>query len=135
LLFGYLGAVSAGFLLTAVPNWTGSLPLVGWPLAGLAALSLLGRGAGHLPVPFGRGDVVVLAVMTRASPSHAGQPLQATRGITALYVALIVAVLALHLAAGAWILAFGGFAVIYWPILARPRKAARQPNRARGADT
>ena len=30
-LFGYLGAVIAGFLLTAVPNWTGRLPIVGWP--------------------------------------------------------------------------------------------------------
>ncbi|WP_119165438.1 NnrS family protein [Algihabitans albus] len=44
-LFGYLGAVVAGFLLTAVPNWTGRLPLVGWPLFGLFALWLLGRVA------------------------------------------------------------------------------------------
>ena len=42
-LFGYLGAVIAGFLLTAVPNWTGRLPLVGWPLAGLFLLWLSGR--------------------------------------------------------------------------------------------
>jgi uncharacterized protein involved in response to NO len=42
-LFGYLGAVIAGFLLTAVPNWTGRLPIVGWPLAGLFALWLAGR--------------------------------------------------------------------------------------------
>ena len=42
-LFGYLGAVVAGFMLTAVPNWTGRLPIVGWPLAGLFALWLLGR--------------------------------------------------------------------------------------------
>lgn len=28
LLFGYLAAVIAGYLLTAVPNWKGSLPLV-----------------------------------------------------------------------------------------------------------
>ncbi len=32
-LFGYLGAVVAGFLLTAVPNWTGRLPIVGWRAA------------------------------------------------------------------------------------------------------
>ncbi|MDP4032876.1 MAG: NnrS family protein [Pseudorhodobacter sp.] len=44
-LFGYLGAVLAGFLLTAVPNWTGRLPIVGWPLAGLVALWLAGRAA------------------------------------------------------------------------------------------
>lgn len=44
-LFGYLGAVVAGFMLTAVPNWTGRLPIVGWPLAGLFALWLAGRVA------------------------------------------------------------------------------------------
>ncbi len=42
-LFGYLGAVLAGFLLTAVPNWTGRLPMVGWRLAGLFALWVAGR--------------------------------------------------------------------------------------------
>jgi uncharacterized protein involved in response to NO len=46
LLFGYGFAVLAGFLLTAVPNWTGRLPVIGWPTAGLAALWLLGRLAG-----------------------------------------------------------------------------------------
>ncbi len=44
-LFGYLGAVVAGFLLTAVPNWTGRLPIVGWRLGWLAALWLAGRVA------------------------------------------------------------------------------------------
>lgn len=44
-LFGYLGAIVAGFLLTAVPNWTGRLPIVGWPLGGLAVLWLAGRVA------------------------------------------------------------------------------------------
>ena len=42
-LFGYLGAVIAGFLLTAVPNWTGRLPIVGWRLGALAGLWLAGR--------------------------------------------------------------------------------------------
>lgn len=42
-LFGYLGAVVAGFLLTAVPNWTGRLPIVGWRLGLLAGLWLAGR--------------------------------------------------------------------------------------------
>jgi len=45
LLWGFGGAVIAGFLLTAVPNWTGRLPIVGWPLAGLFALWLAGRVA------------------------------------------------------------------------------------------
>jgi uncharacterized protein involved in response to NO len=43
MLFGYLGAVIAGFILTAVPNWTGRLPLSGAPLAGLVSLWLVGR--------------------------------------------------------------------------------------------
>ena len=30
-------------ILTAIPNWTGRLPLSGWPLAGLVALWLAGR--------------------------------------------------------------------------------------------
>jgi uncharacterized protein involved in response to NO len=42
-LFGYLGAVVAGFLLTAVPNWTGRMPIVGWRLGILAGLWLAGR--------------------------------------------------------------------------------------------
>ena len=42
-LFGYLGAVIAGFLLTAVPNWTGRPPLVGRLLGVLALLWLVGR--------------------------------------------------------------------------------------------
>ena len=44
-LWGYLPAVVAGFMLTAVPNWTGRLPIVGWPLAALWASWLLGRVA------------------------------------------------------------------------------------------
>src|SRR5512144_1737002 len=38
MLFGFVGAVITGFLLTAVPNWTGRLPIAGWPLASLFAL-------------------------------------------------------------------------------------------------
>ena len=33
LLYGYLPAVIVGFLFTAIPNWTGRLPLQGAPLA------------------------------------------------------------------------------------------------------
>jgi uncharacterized protein involved in response to NO len=43
MLFGYVGAVIAGFLLTAVPNWTGRLPIQGRPLAILFATWLAGR--------------------------------------------------------------------------------------------
>lgn len=42
-LFGYLGAVVGGFLLTAVPNWTGHLPVTGWGLGALVLLWCAGR--------------------------------------------------------------------------------------------
>jgi len=45
MLYGYVAATVAGFLLTAIPNWTGRLPVSGWPLAGLALLWLAGRAA------------------------------------------------------------------------------------------
>jgi uncharacterized protein involved in response to NO len=43
MIYGYGAAVIAGFLLTAIPNWTGRLPLQGRPLIALAALWLAGR--------------------------------------------------------------------------------------------
>ena len=45
MLFGYVSAIVAGFLLTAIPNWTGRLPVCGAPLAGLVTLWLAGRVA------------------------------------------------------------------------------------------
>lgn len=38
MLFGFVGAAIAGFVLTAVPNWTGRLPIAGWPLVVLFGL-------------------------------------------------------------------------------------------------
>lgn len=74
LLFGYLGAVAAGFLMTAVPNWTGRMPIVGWPLAGLFAVWVLGRISVTSSALFSPGvaalvdlvfPVLLLAAMTR----------------------------------------------------------------------
>ena len=45
MLFGFVMAAVAGFLLTAIPNWTQRLPVSGGPLALLAGLWLLGRVA------------------------------------------------------------------------------------------
>src|SRR5579859_6477216 len=45
MIFGYGGAVVAGFLLTAIPNWTGRMPLQGGSLGALALLWLAGRVA------------------------------------------------------------------------------------------
>ena len=43
MVFGFAPAVLAGFLLTAIPNWTGSLPVAGRALIGLFALWAGGR--------------------------------------------------------------------------------------------
>jgi len=48
MLFGTVVAVVAGFLLTAVPNWTSTKPVSGRPLAGLATVWLAGRIAMHV---------------------------------------------------------------------------------------
>ncbi len=45
MIFGFLPAVVAGFLLTAIPNWTGRLPLQGRPLIVLVAVWVAGRVA------------------------------------------------------------------------------------------
>ena len=43
MLYGYLPAVVTGFLLTAIPNWTGRLPLQGMPLLVLVTVWVAGR--------------------------------------------------------------------------------------------
>jgi len=43
MLFGFLPAVMTGFLLTAIPNWTGRPPVSGIPLLSLFVLWLAGR--------------------------------------------------------------------------------------------
>jgi uncharacterized protein involved in response to NO len=45
MLYGYLPAVITGFLLTAVPNWTGRMPLQGGPLLVLVLVWASGRVA------------------------------------------------------------------------------------------
>src|SRR3954470_9706485 len=51
MLYGYLPAIVTGFLFTAIPNWTGRLPLQGTPLATLVAVWIAGR----LAVTFSAG--------------------------------------------------------------------------------
>lgn len=71
MLFGFVGAIIGGFLLTAVPNWTGRLPIAGWPLGGLFALwgtariAVLFSGIVTVPVAaiFDVGFFVVLALL------------------------------------------------------------------------
>lgn len=79
--------------------------------------------------------MMTLAVMTRASLGHAGRPVTASWPIALLYTAAFISaatrILAafdiartsmLHLSATAWILAFCGFVLVYWPMLTRPRQ-------------
>lgn len=68
MLFGFVGAAIAGFVLTAIPNWTGRLPLQGWPLLGLVVLWMAGRAGVAFSaligvVPAAVIDVAFLAVL------------------------------------------------------------------------
>ena len=66
LIFGFAGAALAGFLLTAVPNWTGRLPLRGGPLLLLVCVWLLAR-LGTMAVGAAAG-ALVSAVLVLAFP-------------------------------------------------------------------
>ena len=53
MIFGVVIASLAGFLLTAIPNWTGRLPLRGGALFALASLWLVDRAATPLALDIG----------------------------------------------------------------------------------
>jgi uncharacterized protein involved in response to NO len=106
---------------------------LGFVLAGLAALGLILASAGLHAWMVGAASTMTLAVMTRASLGHTGRDLTAGPGTQAIYAAVVIAASArvagalmpgwtmalLHIAAVAWIAAFGGFAVLYGPVLFR----------------
>jgi len=75
MIFGFIAAAIAGFLLTAVPSWTGSRGFSGLPLVVLTAVWLAGRIAFGLgdTLPFGLLAAVELAflpgVMLLVAPS------------------------------------------------------------------
>ena len=62
MLYGYLAAVIAGFLLTAIPNWTGRLPVAGLPLAALVAIWVAGRVAMLLPPSLGAAAAAAIDI-------------------------------------------------------------------------
>jgi uncharacterized protein involved in response to NO len=89
--------------------------------------------------------LMTLAVMTRASLGHTGQPLTATWPIRAIYVAAITAAVTrvaaafglarepmLYVSATAWVLAFAGFVIVYGPLLLRPALPRSTPDRSTG---
>ena len=79
--------------------------------------------------------------MSRATLGHTGRPLAASPGTQAVYAAALIAAGArtlaalmpasasglLHLAFFAWIGAFGGFCLLYGPMLLRPRLNTAAP--------
>jgi uncharacterized protein involved in response to NO len=110
---------------------------IGFALLALAILSpslVAPTGALH-GWTAGAIGLMTLAVMTRASLGHTGQPLTATRPVQAIYLAAVISALArivaafhlwrepmLHLAAMAWVAAFLGFVIVYAPLLwGRPK--------------
>lgn len=92
MLFGYVVAVAAGFLLTAVRNWTGIQTPSGWLLAGLAALWLAGRLLPWIALVPG---VVVAAVDVLFLPALAlslWRPLWTGRNkVNRIFIALMLA--------------------------------------------
>jgi uncharacterized protein involved in response to NO len=72
MLYGFVPAVIAGFLLTAIPNWTGRLPLQGRPLSVLVSVWLIGRLAVLTSAWTGAGwaalaDLAFLALVAAAA--------------------------------------------------------------------
>lgn len=60
MVFGFLPALFAGYLLTTTPNWSGHLPASGRPLAALFSLWVAGRIL-PLVLPFILGSIVDIA--------------------------------------------------------------------------
>jgi len=94
MLFGFVAAVLAGFLLTAVGNWTKRETAVGAPLAVLALLWLAGRGAMLLGGGWPRGlvagvDLAFLPALALAL----GRPLLAAKERRNLVMLVIVGAL------------------------------------------
>ena len=106
LLFGYAAAVIAGFLLTAVRNWTGLPTPRGFPLAGLAVLWLAGRVVIALPSGLLPG-VLIAGIDLAFLPLIAvavGQPIWARRQqhnyqFVMILIGLSIANLLIHLTA------------------------------------
>ena len=105
-----------------------------WLAAGLALAAIPGAPAVHA-LTVGAVGTMTLAVMTRASLGHAGQPLAAGPGTTAIYVLILAAavlrvaapyvpapVSVASLAGVAWTAAFGLFAFLYGPLLLGMKK-------------
>ncbi|MGN6159875.1 MAG: NnrS family protein [Devosia sp.] len=94
MLFGYAAAALGGFILTAVPNWTGRLPVSGRPLLLLLGLWLVGRCVGAAPALLGAAasavidalflPVLAFVVAREVITGHNHQNLRVAIGISVL---------------------------------------------------
>jgi uncharacterized protein involved in response to NO len=67
LVYGFVPAIVGGFLLTAVPNWTGRLPVAGGPLLALVTLWAAGRVAVLFSGRIGMASAAVVDVLFLAT--------------------------------------------------------------------
>lgn len=95
MIFGYLSAVIAGFLLTAIPNWTGRLPVAGRGLLLLTVLWLAGRVAMAVSPVWPEGAAVVDAGFLVVFAAIVWREIVAGRNIRNLPVCVMVTLLAL----------------------------------------
>ena len=105
MLFGYVAAVVTGFLLTAIPNWTGRLPIQGAPLLLLVGVWLLGRIAvtvsawiGWAPAAIVDSAFLVLVAAAAAREIIAGRNWRNLR-VLAIIAILAAANICFHLEA------------------------------------
>jgi uncharacterized protein involved in response to NO len=106
---------------------------IGFALLGASALDplVVPSSVGIHAWTAGAFALMPLAVMTRASLGHTGQPLKASIGTQAIYLfalcaallriiaGLVGSMLLMEFAGAAWVAAFGGFVLLYGPILWR----------------
>ena len=105
MLFGFLAAIMAGFLTTAIPNWTGRMPVIGAPLGGLVGLWVAGRLAMLFQGLLGPVAVVVDSIFLIAFAAVVWREVLAGRNWRNLPVCLLISVfaaanVAFHLNAG-----------------------------------
>ena len=88
MLFGYVFAVIAGFLLTAVRNWTGLGTPAGAPLAVIASLWLTARVLALYSLP---AAALADAAFAIAVAWGIGRPLVLSRNRNAFFIAIVLA--------------------------------------------
>ncbi len=105
MLYGYLPAVITGFLFTAIPSWTGRLPVQGRPLLVLVIVWLLGRfavtcsaGIGWLAAMLIDASFLALIAAATGREVFAGRNWRNLK-VVALVVLLLIGNIAFHLEA------------------------------------